>query len=420
MIGCVNWESIKPLSEPSQRRGGDWIINNLHSLSSRYAVLGILTICLSALAGCMFGSPQLSLAGTRPLAKIGLAAPFEGLGRPLGYEALTGVKLAVAERNMGGGVAGYMVELVALNDFGEPDEARLQAREFSADPAIMGVITGWDNETARASLPIYRQAGLAVAVPWSVFPELADRESGIVLVASDTRQVGKALAESVVAASPKRLAVVGDELAAARYAESLEAFGLKPLLVSLPDSLDSERFKEWATQLVSDARLAPDALVLTTDGALAGEVLLALRDLSWQGLAFGGAEAGSSEVVNVGGGATDTLLLVSPAPAGVNVVRGRGASPVSETARLEPRAVAAYDATQVLLDAMELAIRQDGYPSRQGIVTALPQVRRQGLTGTIAFDVAGRRVDAPVWLYNITHNEYPGQLLASPEATSGE
>jgi ABC-type branched-subunit amino acid transport system substrate-binding protein len=383
-------------------------------------VLGILTICLLVLPGCVLSSPQVPLAGTRPLAKIGLAAPFEGLGRPLGYDALAGVKLAVAERNMTGGVAGTMVELVALNDFGEPEEARLQAREFSADPAIVGVITGWDNETARASLPIYRQAGLAVAVPWSVFPELADPGSGVVLVASDTQQLGNVLAEAVAAAGPDRPAVVGDDQAAARYAESLEAFGLKPLRVSLPDSLGRERFKEWAAQLVFNERLAPDALVLTTDGALAGEALLAVHELGWQGVAFGGVEAGSPEVVNVGESAAANLIFVSPAPAGANTVRRGASSSTSEIAGLGPRAVAAYDATQVLLDAMELDIRQDGYPSREGVVAALPQVHRQGLTGTIAFDVTGRRVDAPAWLYNIAHNEYPGQLLVSSQSPSGE
>lgn len=417
MIGCVNWESTKPVNEPSQRRGGDWIINNFHW---QYAVLGILTICLLVLPGCLLSSPHVTLVGTRPLAKIGLAAPFEGLGRPLGYEALAGVKLAVAERNMAGGVAGTMVELVALNDFGEPEEARLQAREFSADPAIVGVIAGWDNATARASLPIYRQAGLAVAVPWSVLPELADPESGVVLVASDTQQLGNVLAESVAAASPDRLVVVGDDQTAARYAESLEAFGLKPLRVSLPDSLERERFKEWAAQLVFNGSLAPDALVLSTDGALAGEVLLALHELGWQGVAFGGAEAGSPEVVDVGEDASANLVFVSPAPAGANVTLRGESSSASEIAGLGPRAVAAYDATQVLLDAMELAIRQDGHPSREGVVAALPQVHQQGLTGAIAFDITGRRVDAPAWLYNIAHNEYPGQLLASSQTASGE
>jgi ABC-type branched-subunit amino acid transport system substrate-binding protein len=85
-----------------------------------------------------------------------------------------------------------------------------------------------------------------------------------------------------------------------------------------------------------------------------------------------------------------------------------------EQSRLSPRAVLAYDATQVLLDAIEIAIRSEGYPSRQGVAAALSQVRRDGLTGTMMFDVAGRRVDAPVWLYNIVHKQYPGEVLATP------
>ena len=80
----------------------------------------------------------------------------------------------------------------------------------------------------------------------------------------------------------------------------------------------------------------------------------------------------------------------------------------------------AYDATHVLLDAIELAIREDGYPSRRGVAAALPKVHRYGLTGDIAFDAIGRRVDAPVWLYTIKDKQYPGQVLRLPDAASGK
>jgi len=41
------------------------------------------------------------------------------------------------------------------------------------------------------------------------------------------------------------------------------------------------------------------------------------------------------------------------------------------------------------------------------------------LTGEIAFDATGRRVNAFVWLYNIVDNSYPGRMLSLP-ATAGE
>lgn len=350
--------------------------------------------------------------------KIGLAAPFEGLDRPLGYEALAGVKLALAERNATGGVGGYKVELVALNDFNEPTETRLQASEFAADPAVLGVITGWTEETARASLSVYRQVGLAVAVPWSVHPELADRGSGVVLVAADAQRTVGILAEAVAATHPSRLAVVADGPSAAIYVESVDALGMEPHIISPPGALDSEVSQEWAARLVPDQAWLPDALILATDGALAGETLLTLVNQGWDGATFGGVEAGSVHLVNVAGSAADGLAYVSPAPAGHDVSQTEGHSALGKEG-LGPRGVLAYDATTVLLDAIELAIREDGYPSRPGVIAALPEVRRHGLTGEIAFDATGRRVDAPVWLYNIVDKSYPGRVLFS-QATGGE
>lgn len=373
-----------------------------------------MIVCLLALTGCT------SWGGTRPLVKIGLAAPFEGLGRPLGYEALQGVKLALAERNAAGGVGGYLVELVALNDFDEPDEARSQASEFAADPAVVGVVTGWTGKTARASLRVYQQLGLPVVVPWSVPPELADREAGVVLVAADTRQAAGALAAAVTDARPRQAVVVGEEPAAAPYAELLGALQLPVQRVAPPGALPGEMpanvppGERWAAHLTLNRARLPDALVLTTEGALAGEALLALAALNWTGMAFGGVEAGSVHLVDIAGEVADGLIFVSPAPAGRDLRQVTEKDSPQDVRQLGPRAVLAYDATQVLLDAIELAIRQDGHPSRRGVAAALSAVRRQGLTGAIKFDKAGRREDAPVWLYKIADKNYPGQVLLTP------
>ncbi len=59
-----------------------------------------------------------------------------------------------------------------------------------------------------------------MAVPWSVHPELADPESGVVLVAADKQRAAGLLAEAVAATHPSRLAVVADGPSAAIYLES--------------------------------------------------------------------------------------------------------------------------------------------------------------------------------------------------------
>jgi branched-chain amino acid transport system substrate-binding protein len=391
---------------------------------TRLSIVQFLTysipfVCLLVLTGCAYrpsGKPL--LYGTQPLVKIGLAAPFEGLDRPLGYEALAGVKMALSERNAAGGVGGHKVELVALNDFNEPNEARLQASEFAADPAVLGVVTGWNDETARASLPVYRKVGLAVAVPWSVNPELADRETGVVLVAADVPETAVVLAETVAGTYPGQVVVVGNEPSATVYLKSMASFEMKAQVVRPPGWSNGESAQEWTNRLVSGQKPPPDTLILAIDGVSAGETLLSMAVQGWHGAVFGGVEAGSVHLVDVAGSAADGLSYVSPAPAGQDALQIEGDLALDREG-LGPRGVLAYDATNVLLDAIALAIQEDGYPSRQGTKAALPEVRRHGLTGEIAFDATGRRIDASVWLYNIVNNTYPGRMLTYP-GTDGE
>lgn len=135
------------------------------------AVCAALLVFLLA-ACCAPGS-------TKPTVKIGLSAPFEGLYRDLGYEALYAVRLAVRERNAGGGVGQcYLVELVALNDLNQAETAIEQARKMAVDPIVLAVVGGLSVEAARAA-PEYERLGLAFFTPstdmnWSGSSSMAD------------------------------------------------------------------------------------------------------------------------------------------------------------------------------------------------------------------------------------------------------
>jgi ABC-type branched-subunit amino acid transport system substrate-binding protein len=104
------------------------------------------------LAGC--------LSVARPVVKIGLVAPFEGRYRDVGYEVIYAVRLAVREANERGGVAGHTVELMALDDSGDPAKAVEQAHKLATDPQVVGVIGHWLDETTMAATPAYADAGL--------------------------------------------------------------------------------------------------------------------------------------------------------------------------------------------------------------------------------------------------------------------
>lgn len=95
-----------------------------------------------------------------PVVKIGLVGPFEGENRAIGYDAIYSARLAIRQANENGGVGGYRVALVALDDFGEPEIAAENAEALVIDPSVMAVLGHWLPETTRAADPIYKQAGL--------------------------------------------------------------------------------------------------------------------------------------------------------------------------------------------------------------------------------------------------------------------
>lgn len=312
--------------------------------------------------------------------KIGLVAPFEGLHRPLGYEALFGVKLALQERNLAGGVQGYQVELVALNDFDDPVEAEIQARALIADPDILGVVGHLSSAPTWAAIPIYQEAKLAVSIPWSVAPNWERDQGGVVSVAADTAETGA----------------------------HLETFGRSRGFNNVTALNDSN---------LDAVNGNVQALSVATDGVTAGEILISLRQADLDFPILGQVEVGSPQTVHVAQAAANNLIYVSPGP---DPQQMKEATSFVEAYQAlagfppGPRAVLAYDATQVLLDGIEqsLRINNNGALTRAEVSAVIATVWRQGISGDIRFDRQGRRENAPIWIYRMVDEQYPGALLS--------
>ncbi len=376
-------------------------------------LLNRFTIILPLLLLILVTSCTLDIcSGTRPILKIGLIAPFEGVGRPLGYEALQGVKLAISQWNARGEPGGYMVELVALDDSNNAQEARLQAEELAVDPAVLGVIAGWSAETAGAVVPILTQRGLATVLPWSVSPTLANSERGIIMIAAHQGQIAQSLVEHLPnVVSSCNVGIVGDEQAIASYTEHLPPCARR---IAPPAALHHDALQAWAASLFREHPSSLEALILVLDPISGGELVRAVRKTGWSGSLFGAADLGGTQLVDVAGEWAEGAIIASPAPSGADLPSDSGEHQTFLTL-LPPRAVLAYDATHVLLTAIERNIAQEGRPSRKGIIATLPRVQAEGLTGTIAFDANGRRLHPLVWLYRIEDDRYPGVLIKQVE-----
>lgn len=335
---------------------------------------GIALLLLSACAG-------MSLGGAPPTIKIGLVSPFEGLHRPLGYQALFAVKLALQERNAAGGINGHQIELVALNDFDDPAEAQVQARVLAADPDVLGVVGHFSAATTRAAMPVYQGASLAMSIPWTAHP--IDAQAGVVSVAANSVETAKRLETLALAQGYSEIVTVSNRL-------------------SRPISADTQ------------------AIALDTEGVAAGELIVQMRESNIDLPQLGHVNVGSPQMVQVAGAVAAGLQYVSPGPDPAATSKATAFAEAYQALAgfpPGPRAVLAYDATNILLDAIEQAFYEQGHqPDRADVSAKIVDIERQGLSGNISFNARGQRVNAPIWIYQISEEgRYPGTLVVAPE-----
>ena len=339
--------------------------------------------------GCLLSSCT-GLGSTRPVAKIGLVAPFEGLHRHLGYDVLYAMKLAVRERNAAGGVSGYMVELVALDDSNDPAQARLQARKMIVDPDVMGVIGHFSDQAALAAVDEYHRAGLALIAPVAADAVTERGYPEIFRLYARNDLLGKEAARyAVEELGMRRLAVLRsrDDLADA-FLQTAEQLGATIVL-------DAD------TDLTFHAsRFTSAELIFFSGGAVEGAELIAqARGAGVEVIFMGGSGLDSPQLGQIGGGAVRGTLYITAVPriksgdfvAGYRALTGRLPG---------PQAIVAYDATCVLLEALARAIESQGRPARDAVVTELNALENYpGLIGSITFDDNGDLVDPQTYVY---------------------
>lgn len=120
-----------------------------------------LFIILLILSGC---------ASVDPVVKVGLVGPFEGANRAIGYDVIYSARLAVREINAAGGVGGYRLSLVALDDSGDPELAQQVAASLVIDPAVVAVIGHWTEGTTAVATPIYAANNLPFISAGAQYP----------------------------------------------------------------------------------------------------------------------------------------------------------------------------------------------------------------------------------------------------------
>ena len=288
--------------------------------------------------------------------KIGLSAPFEGLYRDLGYEALVAVRLAVRQHNQGGGTGGqWLVELVALNDFHEPAEAVRQAGEMAADPDVLGVVGGLSPHTASPSGSEYERTGIPFITP-AAHPERFGQEAAR-FAAQHLQARSAAILNGGDAA---------DRAQARGFAEQFVSEGGQVLAQTTP------RAGQTVAGFLSGPSPGLDVLFLAAETPAAAEWIAAAREAGFGGAIVGGPEVGSALTVEIAGPASDGVYFASPFGQPADNPAFRSAyEALSGGAAPGPVAAWCYAAAQELLAAVDAGLRGGREPSRAGVLAAL-------------------------------------------------
>jgi ABC-type branched-subunit amino acid transport system substrate-binding protein len=341
-----------------------------------------LALCaLCVLAGCALSSDAWFPRSTKPIVKIGLVAPFERRYRDLGYEALHAVKLAVRERNERGGVAGAMIELVALNDDADPASSALQGKKLSVDWDVVGVIGPFTDETLVAAAGVYAKEGLPAISPAVCSPSVAERADGVFCLGAGVAELGDALLGCTSASAPVALlrgrdGPLGDRLAMA-----------VPRVLDLP--LDVANLDETAVLYDGDALSAAD-------------MLLEMRRAGVEAVVWGGPSLARTQLPQVAQrvpGAASACYAIT-APLYPDATRGDQFP--------GPWAALAYDAAQLLLDAIERDALAEGRATRDGVRAQLGRAVEPG--GQPVFVREQRRAPEIVCYCYVEGEPYPGRM----------
>ena len=353
-----------------------------------YYVLRVACFVL-LLAACQFPSP------VQPTVKIGLVAPFEGRYRYAGYDVIYAVRLALREANALGGVGGYSVELVAYDDGADRVIAVEQARKLAVDPAVVAVVGHFREETTIAASSAYVDAGISLVAPAVLDPALAGGGTWhSYRVGPSADAVASGLLRHLDRLGRDRVVLLAEvgALGAALQRNALETF----TLVVSPRDLD------WLAR-VQDSGVR--AIVCDLDPVTCGEGVAALRGAGWEGDFLGGPELAAPDFCAVAGQAAEGVAFVTPWPLPADVPGGedfvKAYRIVSNGVPPGWLALPAYEATWLLLGALERDIAVHGDPTREGVAETLPDTSRIGLLGRITLDASRAWGDAPLYWYRV-------------------
>jgi branched-chain amino acid transport system substrate-binding protein len=394
----------------------------------RTALLGrLLAFCLTAtlvVTITMFGAPRL-FAQSKTV-YIGIDLPLTGADAEDAELIKDGALMAIDEQNAKGGVGGYKLEAIVLNDATatagqyDPAQAATNARQMVANVGVVAAVGPQMSGSGKAMSPILSEGNLATITPSSTNPDITDPK-----FASQYRPAGKAIYFRTVTTD----AYQGPNMANF-YAETLHVKSVYVLDdsgaygVGIADTFQKQAAAKGIKVLGRD-QLNPKEADYTT-------VLTKIKGLNPDAIYYGGVDQAGAKLAKQSYDVMPKLIKGGgDGMYSANLLKGAGfpssagwyatiAGPhLTESPAVKPwvdrfhskygkfpgdYSITAYDAALVIIDAIKRVAATGKPVTRDAVRDAIQATHLQTLQGVIEFDQNGDIKSRVVSVFQVVHN----------------
>jgi len=389
----------------------------------------IIALSTTAFVGSLtIGSHQIHAADKT--IKIGINLPFTGADAHDAELIKDGALLAINEANEKGGLAGYKIEVLLLDDGTatagqyDPAQAATNARKMVSDRTVVAAIGPQMSGSGKAMSPILSQGNLATVTPSSTNPDITDPK-----FAGQYRPKGKAIYFRTVTTDAfqgpnmanyyadvlkvKSVYVLDDSGAyGVGIADTFQAQAEKRGIKVLGRDQLNPREADYTTTLTKIKSLNPDALYYGGVAQAGVKVVKQASDILPKMIKGGGDGLYGAEILRGAGfPAAEGWYATISAP---NILENPDAAPVIERfakkfgQQPENYSITAYDAALVILDAVKRVAASGTEVTRDAVRDAIQAARVKTLQGEITFDENGDLRNREISVFRIVKTDkYP-------------
>jgi len=369
-------------------------------------ILSLLCLLLSVLFGfAACGGPSFKGDVT-----VYVAAPLSGWQAEGGQTVAGGVRLAAQRINRAGGLLGYRVNVVALDDEADTDVAAAVAQQVAAAVGrerVLGVIGHYNSDQTAAGLEVYKDLPIVVITPTATDPSLSAHgyQNFFRVNATDAAQAPADAEFLVRDLGARRIAVVyanngyGRSLRQEMVA-ALKALGAEATVeIEIPEGAPTQK---PAVEKIAAAK--PDAVFLAgyeTEGYI---LLPELREAGLQMPFLASDGCFLYEFVDGSGTAAEGAYVSGVTPDSRAVADDQWWKDYQAVEKRNPGtySAAGYAAMTVLAQGVERAKSFDGTKVAQ----ALHQITYSSLVGPIAYDERGDLKQQNIFIFQVRGGQF--------------